>query len=108
MWIAEKAVNAPVQPPWAKYLDKEDGSVFYYNAETKQSVWTHPYEPEWRSLVSTYVFMYVYIYIYIYIYINVCIWVKYLDKEDGSVFYYNAETKQSVWTHPYDRNGAVW
>jgi len=50
MWVAEKAVATPVKPPWAKYLEK-DGSIFYFNAETKASQWRHPYEQEWRNLV---------------------------------------------------------
>jgi len=50
MWVAEKAVAAPVKPPWAKYLEK-DGTIYYFNAETKASQWRHPYEQEWRNLV---------------------------------------------------------
>ena len=46
-----QAVDAPIKPPWGKYMDKSDGTLFYFNAETKSSQWRHPMEQQWRDLV---------------------------------------------------------
>lgn len=32
----------PVPDPWEEYVDDDDGSVYYYNPETKETVWTRP------------------------------------------------------------------
>ena len=37
---------------WSKYVDKT-GKTYYYNSETKQSVWNKPHEHEGRAKVAT-------------------------------------------------------
>lgn len=43
MWIAEEALHAPLPADWTEHHDSGD-RVFYYNANTHTSSWTHPLE----------------------------------------------------------------
>jgi len=50
MWIARQGVGAPVPKPWKACKDKDE--VFYYNFETNESMWDHPSDAHFRSLVD--------------------------------------------------------
>lgn len=50
MWIAREGVVAPVPTPWKACTENGD-DVFYFNFETGESVWDHPSDETYRSLV---------------------------------------------------------
>eukprot|EP00929_Paragymnodinium_shiwhaense_P063167 TRINITY_DN31573_c0_g1_i1.p1 TRINITY_DN31573_c0_g1~~TRINITY_DN31573_c0_g1_i1.p1 ORF type:complete len:617 (-),score=173.86 TRINITY_DN31573_c0_g1_i1:126-1976(-) len=50
MWIAREGVVAPVPAPWKAC--QEDDEVFYFNYETKQSIWDHPCDEYYRGMVD--------------------------------------------------------
>lgn len=50
LWIAKEGVGAPVPKPWQMCQDGDE--VFYYNHETKESIWDHPCDDKYRSLVE--------------------------------------------------------
>mmetsp|Transcript_42768 Transcript_42768/g.134775 ORF Transcript_42768/g.134775 Transcript_42768/m.134775 type:complete len:499 (-) Transcript_42768:535-2031(-) len=51
MWIAEKAANDRILPPWGKFRDK-NGRIYYSNAATKQTIWQSPYMDEYHKLIK--------------------------------------------------------
>lgn len=51
MWIAREGVVASVPPPWKACTENGD-DIFYFNFETGQSVWDHPSDEKYRSLVE--------------------------------------------------------
>merc|ERR1719491_773492 len=51
MWIAKEGVVAPVPPPWKACTENGD-DVFYFNFETGDSVWDHPCDEKYRTLVE--------------------------------------------------------
>jgi len=55
LWIAREGVVAPVPPPWkaCHNLDAEhEDEIFYFNFETAESVWDHPCDQKYRSMVE--------------------------------------------------------
>lgn len=52
LWIAEEALAAPLQAEWTEHFDSSD-RVFYYNAATHVSSWTHPLEHVYRETYKT-------------------------------------------------------
>lgn len=116
LWIAVEALEAPLPSDWTEHFDSCD-RVFYYNATTRVSSWTHPLEHVYRETYKTIV--------------NfrnsnmsaqerndglaklqaevrqmdqdtqreVAKWTEHSD-EHGNRFYFNKEEKQSTWTDP--------
>eukprot|EP00053_Salpingoeca_punica_P026897 m.22133 g.22133 ORF g.22133 m.22133 type:complete len:693 (+) comp9164_c0_seq1:60-2138(+) len=72
----------PVRPPWSEHRTAE-GRLYWYNAQTKQSVWERPIEAKshvemlWES----------------------CPWKEY-KTQDGLKYYYHVHTKKSEWVKP--------
>merc|ERR1719498_1138720 len=52
LWIAEEALAAPLPSEWTEHFDSSD-RVFYYNATTHVSSWTHPLEHLYRETYKT-------------------------------------------------------
>jgi hypothetical protein len=52
LWIAEEALAAPLPAEWTEHFDSSD-RVFYYNATTHVSSWTHPLEHLYRETYKT-------------------------------------------------------
>eukprot|EP00451_Oxyrrhis_marina_P024197 CAMPEP_0204346890 /NCGR_PEP_ID=MMETSP0469-20131031/27518_1 /ASSEMBLY_ACC=CAM_ASM_000384 /TAXON_ID=2969 /ORGANISM="Oxyrrhis marina" /LENGTH=440 /DNA_ID=CAMNT_0051332583 /DNA_START=62 /DNA_END=1384 /DNA_ORIENTATION=+ len=48
LWIAEEALAAPLPCEWTEHFDSSD-RVFYFNATTHVSSWTHPMETMYRE-----------------------------------------------------------
>jgi len=116
LWIAVEALEAPLPSTWSEHFDSND-RVFYYNASTRVSSWTHPLEHVYRETYTTIV--------------NfrnsnlsptertdklrklqaeceqmehdvhkeISLWTEHHD-EHGHRFYFNAQAKQSTWTDP--------
>ncbi|KAK3273728.1 hypothetical protein CYMTET_18050 [Cymbomonas tetramitiformis] len=49
LWIAEQAYDAPVPDNWVEHIDDNE-NIYYHNAVTGISTWTHPLEDHFRSL----------------------------------------------------------
>lgn len=116
LWIAVEALEAPLPSTWSEHFDSND-RVFYYNASTRVSSWTHPLEHVYRETYTTIV--------------NfrnsnlpssqraeqlrtlqaecdqmerdvhreISLWTEHHD-EHGHRFYFNSQEKQSTWTDP--------
>merc|ERR1712118_102495 len=52
LWIVEEALAAPLPSEWTEHFDSSD-RVFYYNATTHVSSWTHPLEHLYRETYKT-------------------------------------------------------
>lgn len=52
LWIATEALEAPLPSTWSEHFDSND-RVFYYNAQTRVSSWTHPLEHVYRETYTT-------------------------------------------------------
>eukprot|EP00437_Effrenium_voratum_P023237 CAMPEP_0181398774 /NCGR_PEP_ID=MMETSP1110-20121109/1228_1 /TAXON_ID=174948 /ORGANISM="Symbiodinium sp., Strain CCMP421" /LENGTH=422 /DNA_ID=CAMNT_0023520763 /DNA_START=55 /DNA_END=1324 /DNA_ORIENTATION=+ len=52
LWIAHEALEAPLPSDWTEHFDSSD-RVFYYNASTRHSSWTHPLEQVYRDTYKT-------------------------------------------------------
>merc|ERR1719353_911081 len=52
LWIAVEALEAPLPSDWTEHFDSND-RVFYYNASTRVSSWTHPLEHIYRETYKT-------------------------------------------------------
>ena len=48
MWIAREGFSAPVPEPWEQRTNKE-GETCYYNKATKELVWEHPLDDEYKE-----------------------------------------------------------
>mmetsp|Transcript_15647 Transcript_15647/g.34749 ORF Transcript_15647/g.34749 Transcript_15647/m.34749 type:complete len:277 (-) Transcript_15647:40-870(-) len=48
LWLAEEALAAPLPAEWTEHFDSND-RVFYYNATSHVSSWTHPLETIYRD-----------------------------------------------------------
>jgi len=51
LWIAKQALQTAIPVPWIE-CQTDDGDVFYYNAKTKESVWDHPYDSYYKSVIG--------------------------------------------------------
>ena len=80
--VREATATLPEQPaelkgtPWEQHADPESGGMFYYNTETEETSWSHPFE----KLPDG--------------------WSKHIDPESGETFYYHEETEETSWTLP--------
>lgn len=51
LWIAHKALTAPIPAGWVEYLDPE-GKEFFYNKEQNISSYEHPMDDHYRELFA--------------------------------------------------------
>jgi len=49
LWIVKYAAQAPTPVGWTEHVDSQ-GRLFYFNAERRNSWWTHPLEEEHRRV----------------------------------------------------------
>eukprot|EP00929_Paragymnodinium_shiwhaense_P078027 TRINITY_DN4034_c0_g1_i1.p1 TRINITY_DN4034_c0_g1~~TRINITY_DN4034_c0_g1_i1.p1 ORF type:complete len:532 (-),score=137.19 TRINITY_DN4034_c0_g1_i1:15-1610(-) len=116
LWIATEALEAPLPSEWTEHFDSND-RVFYYNATTKVSSWTHPLEHEYRDTYDTIVnfrnsnvspadraehlhrLQVECEQMERDVHKEVGLWTEHTD-EHGHRFYYNAQARQSTWTDP--------
>lgn len=49
MWIAHQALNAVLPSSWSEHKD-DDGSIYYFNADSGDSAWEHPMDDYYRRL----------------------------------------------------------
>lgn len=52
LWLAVEALEAPLPADWTEHFDSNE-RVFYYNAMTRVSSWTHPLEHVYRETYKT-------------------------------------------------------
>lgn len=116
LWIAVEALEAPLPSTWSEHFDSND-RVFYYNASTRVSSWTHPLEHVYRETYTTIVnFRNSNLSVAeraeklqklqaeceqmeTDVHREISLWTEHHD-EQGHRFYFNAQEKQSTWTDP--------
>jgi len=116
LWIAVEALEAPLPSDWTEHFDSND-RVFYYNATTRVSSWTHPLEHIYRETYKTIVnFRNATLapaergeklhqlqaevkQMEIDVHKDIAQWSEHTD-EQGNRFYFNREERQSTWTDP--------
>jgi len=52
LWIVKEGLKASVPSPW-KPCRTLEGSIFYFNFETKQSTWEHPLDQYYKELYKS-------------------------------------------------------
>lgn len=50
MWIAQEGCDAPLPAGWGEAVTA-DGTTYYFEKETRRSIWEHPYDEHYRKLV---------------------------------------------------------
>merc|ERR1712232_1463507 len=116
LWIAVEALEAPLPSDWTEHFDSVD-RVFYYNAATRVSSWTHPMEKIYRDTYTTIVSFrnasmsaaerserLAQLHQEIKqmehdVHKEIAQWTEHTD-EQGNRFYFNREERQSTWTDP--------
>lgn len=116
LWIAVEALEAPLPSDWTEHFDSND-RVFYYNATTRVSSWTHPLEHIYRETYKTIVnFRNANLgptekadklhqlqaevkQMEHDVHKDIALWSEHTD-EQGNRFYFNREERQSTWTDP--------
>lgn len=51
-WIARQALTAPLPEPWMQATSTTTGEIFFYNTDTKESSWVHPFDSYYKHLVT--------------------------------------------------------
>mmetsp|Transcript_81506 Transcript_81506/g.179235 ORF Transcript_81506/g.179235 Transcript_81506/m.179235 type:complete len:505 (-) Transcript_81506:84-1598(-) len=116
LWIAVEALEAPLPSDWTEHFDSND-RVFYYNATTRVSSWTHPLEVVYRDTYKVIVtfrnsnmppaerheklheLQYEVSQMEKDVHKEIGQWSEHSD-EQGNRFYFNKEERQSTWTDP--------
>mmetsp|Transcript_44406 Transcript_44406/g.78082 ORF Transcript_44406/g.78082 Transcript_44406/m.78082 type:complete len:606 (-) Transcript_44406:51-1868(-) len=116
LWIAVEALEAPLPSAWTEHFDSND-RVFYYNASSRVSSWTHPLEQIYRDTYTTIVNFRNSNLSHVErakqlqqlqaeceqmereVHREIGLWTEHED-EHGHRFYFNSEEKQSSWTDP--------
>merc|ERR1711920_13197 len=116
LWIAVEALEAPLPSDWTEHFDSND-RVFYYNATTRVSTWTHPLEHNHRETYKTIVtfrnsnwapqergenlqkLQLEVKQLESDVHKEIAQWSEHGD-EQGNRFYFNREERQSTWTDP--------
>ena len=49
LWIAEEALTAPLPEDWEQGVT-DDGTPYFFNVETKESVWDHPLDAHYQQM----------------------------------------------------------
>ncbi|KAJ8034200.1 hypothetical protein HOLleu_20940 [Holothuria leucospilota] len=52
MWIAREGINAPLPNDWKPCQDTGGGDIYYFNFATGESMWDHPCDEFYRSMVA--------------------------------------------------------
>lgn len=76
--------------PWTEHK-MPDGRVYYFNKQTKQSVWEKPDELKTPGELI----------------LSRCEWRAHKTPE-GKLYYYNTQTKATSWTKPLVRNTMLY
>jgi len=116
LWIAVEALEAPLPSDWTEHFDSND-RVFYYNATTRVSSWTHPLEHIYRETYKTIVnFRNANMHpeergrklqdlqlevkqMEQDVHREIAQWTEHTDEQNNR-FYFNREERQSTWTDP--------
>merc|ERR1719421_1566590 len=116
LWIAVEALEAPLPCEWTEHFDSSD-RVFYYNATTRVSSWTHPLEHIYRETYKTIInFRNTNLtpqergdqlhalqkecqQMEAEVHHEITAWTEHTD-EHGHKFYFNREERRSTWTDP--------
>jgi len=53
LWIAEEGIAAPLPDGFTEHQDQE-GQVYFYSKETKESTWVHPLDNHYMEMVKQY------------------------------------------------------
>uniref|UniRef100_A0A7S3RBJ9 WW domain-containing protein n=1 Tax=Strombidinopsis acuminata TaxID=141414 RepID=A0A7S3RBJ9_9SPIT len=116
LWIAVEALEAPLPSDWTEHFDSND-RVFYYNATTRVSSWTHPLEHTYRETYKTIVnfrnanlspeergrklheLQMEVKQMEADVHREISQWSEHTDEQNNR-FYFNREGRQSTWTDP--------
>jgi len=116
LWIAVEALDSPLPCDWTEHFDSND-RVFYYNATQRMSSWTHPLEHIFRDTYKQVVNFRnsnmptqernekIYqLEVEVQqmehdVHREIAQWTEHKD-EQGNLFYFNREERQSSWTDP--------
>ncbi|RHY31052.1 hypothetical protein DYB32_003811 [Aphanomyces invadans] len=52
LWIVEEALTAPVPEDWEQG-ETDDGTIYYFNVNTEESVWEHPMDKYYSDMINT-------------------------------------------------------
>ena len=52
-WVAKQALSVPIPAPWVQ-CQTDDGDVFFHNTKTRESVWDHPYDGYYKTVIRRY------------------------------------------------------
>ncbi|KAG9405901.1 hypothetical protein AC1031_003817 [Aphanomyces cochlioides] len=52
LWIVEEALSAPLPPNWEQG-ETDDGTIYYFNSETDESIWEHPMDSHYSEMIKT-------------------------------------------------------
>ncbi|PIK41636.1 putative centrosomal protein, partial [Apostichopus japonicus] len=52
MWIAREGINAPLPNDWKPCQDTGGGDIYYFNFSTGESMWDHPCDEFYRTMVA--------------------------------------------------------
>ncbi|ETV87953.1 hypothetical protein, variant 2 [Aphanomyces astaci] len=52
LWIVEEALTAPVPEDWEQG-ESDDGTIYYFNVNTEESVWEHPMDKHYSAMINT-------------------------------------------------------
>ncbi|OQS04513.1 hypothetical protein THRCLA_03261, partial [Thraustotheca clavata] len=50
LWIVEESLTAPLPEDWEQG-ETDDGTVYYFNVNTEESVWEHPMDGHYRDMI---------------------------------------------------------
>ncbi|KAF0686551.1 Aste57867_21645 [Aphanomyces stellatus] len=50
LWIVEEALTAPLPSDWEQG-ETDDGTIYYFNVNTEESVWEHPMDKHYSELI---------------------------------------------------------
>ena len=53
LWVVEQALVAPLPAGWTEHTDDDDGTEYYYHAESGESTYDHPNDAIFAQLVET-------------------------------------------------------
>ncbi|KAH9146003.1 hypothetical protein AeRB84_010115 [Aphanomyces euteiches] len=52
LWIVEEALSAPLPSNWEQG-ETDDGTIYYFNSETDESIWEHPMDSHYSEMIKT-------------------------------------------------------
>ncbi|OQR99960.1 hypothetical protein ACHHYP_03772 [Achlya hypogyna] len=51
LWIVEEALTAPLPPDWEQG-ETDDGTIYYFNVNTEESIWEHPMDNHYKEMIA--------------------------------------------------------